>query len=51
LSDLLRKERSLPQVYASVLIPAVESALKKRNEIRFLYHLGPDFSGFNARAI
>lgn len=37
--------------YESVLMPAVEAALKKRKKIRFLYHLGPKFSGFSAGAM
>ncbi len=37
--------------YATVLMPAVEAALKKRKKIRFLYHLGPKFTGFSAAAM
>jgi hypothetical protein len=37
--------------YESILIPAVEAALKKHNRVRLLYHLGPEFSGFEMAAL
>ena len=37
--------------YQNVIIPAVEQALAQKDKIRFLYHLGPDFSGFKAGAM
>ena len=37
--------------YESVLIPMVESKLKEHDKIRLLYHLGNDFSGFEAEAL
>ncbi|MBT0653436.1 STAS/SEC14 domain-containing protein [Geomobilimonas luticola] len=37
--------------YESVLIPAVEKMLAQRKNIRFLYHLGNEFTGFNAKAM
>ncbi|MGA9334375.1 MAG: STAS/SEC14 domain-containing protein [Rudaea sp.] len=39
--------------YESVLIPAIQSAIKKaRNgKIRFLYYLGPGFTGFSLGAM
>ncbi len=37
--------------YESVVIPAVEAALLKFDSIRFLYHLGPAFTGFTAGAM
>jgi hypothetical protein len=37
--------------YESVLIPAVEEMLSRRTTIRFLYHLGDEFTGFDAKAM
>lgn len=37
--------------YESVIIPAVEEMLSRQNKVRFLYHLGPEFSGFEAGAM
>jgi len=37
--------------YKSVLIPAVEEALKSGGRIRFLYYLGPGFESFAAGAM
>jgi hypothetical protein len=37
--------------YESVIIPAVESLLSRQSKVRFLYHLGEDFSGFEAAAV
>jgi hypothetical protein len=37
--------------YESVIIPAVEALFARRAEVRFLYHLGKDFSGFEAGAM
>jgi len=37
--------------YDDVLIPAVESRVKRHGKIRVLYQLGRDFSGFTAEAM
>lgn len=37
--------------YESVLIPAVEELLKREKKIRFLYHLGSEFTGFTVGAM
>ncbi|MDQ2949569.1 MAG: STAS/SEC14 domain-containing protein [Acidobacteriota bacterium] len=37
--------------YETVLIPAVESALKQHEKVRFLYHLSEDFTGFTPGAM
>jgi hypothetical protein len=37
--------------YESVIVPAVEAKLARHEKLRFLYHLGPDFSGFEAGAV
>lgn len=37
--------------YESVLIPAVDEMIARRQRIRFLYILGNDFTGFDAKAI
>jgi hypothetical protein len=37
--------------YESVLIPAVERSLKVHDKISLLYHLGDDFTGYDARAV
>lgn len=37
--------------YKNVIVPAVESVLKRQSKIRFLYHLGPAFKGFKAGAL
>lgn len=37
--------------YESVIIPAVEAAFARRSKVRFLYHLGEAFSGFEAGAM
>jgi len=37
--------------YESVLIPAVDEMLARRKSIRFLYHLGNEFAGFDAKAM
>lgn len=36
--------------YESVIIPAVEALFARQKKIRFLYHLGEAFSGFEAAA-
>lgn len=36
--------------YESVIIPAVEALFAAQGRVRFLYHLGEDFSGFEAAA-
>lgn len=37
--------------YKTVLIPAIEAALKAGGKIRFLYVLGPDFKNYAAGAM
>jgi len=37
--------------YETVLMPALESALKKHKQIRILYQLSPEFTGFTSRAM
>jgi hypothetical protein len=37
--------------YESVIIPAVEALFSRQGKVRFLYHLGEDFSGFEAAAV
>jgi len=36
--------------YESVIIPAVEALFARQSKVRFLYHLGDDFDGFEAAA-
>ncbi len=36
--------------YESVIIPAVEAMFARQGKVRFLYHLGEDFSGIEAAA-
>ena len=36
--------------YESVIIPAVEEMFSRQKKVRFLYHLGEDFSGIEAAA-
>jgi len=37
--------------YESVIIPAVEALFSRHSKVCFLYHLGEDFSGFEAAAM
>jgi hypothetical protein len=37
--------------YESVIIPVVESFFSEGSKVRFLYHLGEDFTGFEAAAV
>ncbi|MEJ2644757.1 MAG: STAS/SEC14 domain-containing protein [Gammaproteobacteria bacterium] len=37
--------------YEEVIIPAVEALFSRYDKIRFLYHLGEEFSGFEAAAM
>jgi hypothetical protein len=37
--------------YETVIIPAVEARLSKHQKMRFLYHVGEEFSRFDAAAI
>lgn len=37
--------------YETVIIPAVEALFARESKARFLYHLGEDFSGFEAAAM
>ncbi|HTO44826.1 MAG TPA: STAS/SEC14 domain-containing protein [Burkholderiales bacterium] len=36
--------------YETVIIPQVETMFSRQNKVRFLYHLGEDFSGIDAAA-
>ncbi len=36
--------------YESVIIPAVEALFSRQSKVRFLYHLGEAFSGFESAA-
>lgn len=36
--------------YESVIIPAVEALFSRHDKVSFLYHLGEDFTGFEAAA-
>jgi hypothetical protein len=44
------KGRVTADDYESVIIPAVEALFARQSKVRFLYHLGEDFSGFEAAA-
>jgi SpoIIAA-like len=37
--------------YEKIMIPAVEALFSRQGKARFLYHLGKDFSGFEAAAM
>ena len=37
--------------YESIIIPAVEALFAQRDKVRLLYHLGEEFSGFEAAAM
>jgi hypothetical protein len=37
--------------YESVIIPAVEAMFARRDKVRFLYHLGEDYSGIEPGAV
>jgi hypothetical protein len=37
--------------YESIIIPAVEELFSRLGKVRFLYHLGEDFTGFEAGAM
>lgn len=37
--------------YESVIIPAVEALFSRQSKVRFLYHLGEAFSGFESAAM
>jgi hypothetical protein len=37
--------------YESVIVPAVEELIAREGKARFLYHLGENFSGFEAAAM
>jgi hypothetical protein len=39
------------QDYATVLIPAVEKALKEHDKVRLYYETAPDFSGIDPSAV
>lgn len=37
--------------YETVIIPAVEALFAREKKVRFLYHLGPEFTGFEVAAM
>jgi hypothetical protein len=37
--------------YESVLVPAIAARLARRDRVRVLYYLGPDFTGFTSGAV
>ena len=37
--------------YESVIIPAVEAQFARQKKVRFLYHLGEEFTGFEVAAM
>lgn len=37
--------------YETILVPALEKAIKAHGSIRFLYHLGPAFDGYSPGAM
>jgi hypothetical protein len=37
--------------YKTVVVPAIEAALKAHERVRLLYHLGPAFTGFTTEAM
>jgi hypothetical protein len=37
--------------YESVLIPALEEMFARQKSLRFMYHLGDEFTGFDAKAM
>ena len=45
------KGRVTASDYESVIIPAVEALFSRQSKVRFLYHLGEDFSGFEVAAM
>jgi len=47
----LASEQVTATDYESVVIPAIESKLKKHGKVSILYHIGPAFSGFTAGAM
>jgi len=36
--------------YESVIVPAVEAPFARQKKVRFVYHLGPEFTGFELAA-
>ena len=45
------REQVTRRDYESVLVPAVEAALKGRDKVRLYYETGPDFTGIEAGAV
>jgi len=45
------KGKVTAQDYESVIIPAVEAQFARQKKVRFLYHLGQEFTGFEAAAM
>ena len=37
--------------YETVIIPAVQALFARKKKVRFLYHLGPEFTGFEVAAM
>ena len=44
-------ERVTTEDYRNVLAPAVEDRLRRHQQLRFLYHLGPGFKRFTTTAL
>ena len=51
--DVRRKPSVIPSTRSVVMVAAeaVEEMLARRKNIRFLYHIGDEFSGFDAKAM
>jgi hypothetical protein len=47
---VLAKGRITKSDYDTVLIPAIENALKAHEKVRVYYEIGPDFGGYDAGA-
>ena len=45
------KETATADDYESVIVAAVEALFTRQSKVRFLYHLGEEFSGFEAAAM
>ncbi len=48
---LVAREHVTRADYQTVLVPAVEKALKQHDKVRVYYELGPDFQGIEAGAM
>ena len=45
------KDNITGEDYESVIIPAIEAKVETHGKIRLLYHLAPEFTGFDAAAM